>query len=426
MPSQNLLQNLSRFLQNSQSAVMTDCQGLFNVGSVDAGSTEPDTFSWPEQIEKVFQETAAQLAATANGEGWTIEGVSAEEERANLWAIQSLLLEASSARNLFQRALNRFQSSQNGQGKFTPADMTEVRQEAMNVFDRLLTAALAKWIVGIREAKPKTSAACSNGGTAKESQPMSEAESGGGLGSAVLPVSAQVRPPPELTAATLTEFRDGVHAVSALIGKLRALVPSGRDEPAVQAVRRLQRMTTLLESLGVATPQRTPPPPSEPIRMAPLAVRAFMDALADAFRPLAEQKGLRLAMTCDSSLTSVETDAPKLHRAASLLIGNAVHYTTQGGISLLAKGQGPDWTLTIEDTGPGIEPAKLGQLLTGLALGPDRLPHGVAVTRELVTLLGGSLDADSVLRRGSRFIIRLPRGRALVSASGSAPMRRAG
>jgi signal transduction histidine kinase len=208
-------------------------------------------------------------------------------------------------------------------------------------------------------------------------------------------------------------MREAVRAASMQLGKLRAVVPAGRDGAAVAALSHLQRMSSLLESLsgGSSTPTAAFAAP-EPTRFAPLAVRAFVDALGDAFRPLAEQKGLRFANNVDPSLVTVDTDAPKLHRATSLLLANAIQYTNQGGVTLSARNAGGDWLLSIEDTGPGIEPDKLTHILTGAAIGPDRIPHGLAVTRELIHLLGGHLDADSILRRGSRFTVCLPKTNA--------------
>lgn len=424
MPSPILLQRLSKFLQNSQTAIVADCQGIFNVGGLQDGN-DVGGFSWPEQIDTILDSASLQLTAAANGEGWNVEEISSEEDHANLWAIQSLILEASAARNVFQRSLNRFQSSQDGQGGFIPSEMTEVRLEAMNIFDRLLSASLAHWIVQRRDEGEPEAAEADELPEEAEKPPPRPAVSNS-LGSVVLPADAQVKLPSGITTAALKEIRDGIFAVSSLVGKLRVFLPSGTDDPAVQAVRRLQRMATLLESIGGMDPPRATAQAPEPIRVAPLAVRAFMDALAEAFRPLAEQKGLRLAMICDAGLTSVETDAPKLHRAASLLIGNAVQYTMQGGVSLAARGSGADWALTVEDTGPGIDPDKLGKLLTGQALGPDRIPHGIAVARELVQMLGGHLDADSVQRRGCRFTIRLPRGKNTPPLAAAVAARRPG
>jgi len=423
MLSPILLQRLSKFLQSSQPALARDFQGMFSVGVIDAPEAGTNSFSWPNQIDKIVGDAAAQLAAAANGEGWNIDGVSSDEEAVHLWSIQSLLLEATSARNLFHRSLNKFQSSLAGEGGFTPFEMTEVRQEAMNIFDRLLSSTLARWILNLKESdQEEQKEEGAKPPLPKEPEPVKDETHS--LGGAFLPAAVHIKPPTEMTSATLEDLRNGINSVSSLIGKLRAATPAGRDEPVVQALKRLQRMTTLLESLGVSSPQRATPVPNLPVRVAPLAVRSFADALAEAFRPLAEQKGLRFAIHCDPNLSTVETDAPKLHRAISLIIGNAIQYTAQGGVSIGTRAAGPDWTLTVEDTGPGIEPTKLAQLLSGQVLGPDRIPHGIAVARELVNMLGGHLDVDSVLKRGSRFAVCLPKTRSMPASSVPVAARR--
>lgn len=394
MPSPLLLQRLSKFLQNSRASLVTDCEGLLQTGDLSYDPALP-AFSWREQLDGMLEELAGQLEATAAGEGWNIDGVLSEEGGPEGAAIQSLLLEASVVRNFFLRTLNRFQATQAGQGGFTATEMTEIRQDTQDMFERLVTAALARWISQMK---------LDGGSGAGEEGSGSPASAGNREAPAILT-------PNESTAATVEEIREGLRAVSTQFGRMRVLLPGGRDNPATLAMHELQRMSSLLESLGVPGPPRPEPARQDPIRLAPLAVRSFVEALGDAFRPLAEQKGLRFAVNVEASLQNVDTDAPKLHRAASLLIGNAVQYTLTGGVSVTARASTGDWMLTIEDTGPGIEPGKLARLLTGGGRGKDRMPHGLAVTRELVQLLGGHLDADSILRRGSRFTICLPRSR---------------
>ncbi len=359
---------------------MTDCEALLQPADAAADGSPPSS-SWRERLGGVIGELAGQLESQAVGERRNSDGVLSDDRGTERAAIQSLLLETSIVRNFFLRTLNRFQATQAGLGGFTATEMTEIRQEAQDRFEQLVAAALPDWIGSLKTAP-------------------------GGDGN-----NAPILAPNESTAATVEKIREGLRSVSTQLGKMRVLLPGGRDGPATTAMHELQRMSSLLESLGVPGPARPEAARPNPIRLAPLAVRSFVEALADAFRPLAEQKGLRLVVNVEAGLQNVDTDAPKLHRAASLLIGNAVQYTVKGGVSVAARASGGDWTLTIEDTGPGIEPDKLARLLTGGGRGPDRVPHGLAVTRELVQLLGGHLDAESILRRGSRFTICLPRTR---------------
>jgi signal transduction histidine kinase len=350
---------------------------------------------WRHGLAPLLADIATQINARAEGEGWVVDGAVSDEGGANQGAVQCLLLEASMVRSFFMRALNRFQSTLAGERGISITEVSEVRQEALEIFDRISTGVLSNWILQLQ-------APAEAGSEMQEGEAGYENDAPAGM----VPIPAA----PESNITILEELRSCINSIGSQVGKLRAFAPPGSEAPTT-VVRQLQRMGTLLEGLGAPSKSVTEPLPTESVRVAPLAVRAFVEALGEAFRPLAEQKGLRFAIHVDSALTSVETDAPKLQRAASLLIGNAVHYTAKGGVSLSARATTGDWLLSVEDTGPGIEPNKLSRLLTGAVLGPDRVPHGLAVTRELVQLLGGHLDADSVLTRGSRFTICLPRAR---------------
>ena len=376
---------------------MSDCEALLQPADA-AGEASPPSFSWQKRLGGVIEELAGRLESKAVGDGRNTDGVLSGEAGVEDTTIRSLLLETSIVRNFFLRTLNRFQATQAGQGGFTATEMTEIRQEAQDLFEQLVAAELSDWINGSKTAP--------DGGEGDGSSPSPPAR---------IRQREPILTPNESTKATVEKIREGLRSVSTQLGKMRVLLPGGRDGPATTAMHELQRMSSLLESLGIPAPPRPETARLDPIRLAPLAVRSFVEALADAFRPLAEQKGLRLAVNVEAGLQNVDTDAPKLHRVASLLIGNAVQYTVKGGVSIAARAGGGDWTLTVEDTGPGIEPSKLAHLLTGSAMGPDRVPHGLAVTRELVQLLGGHLDAESTLRRGSRFTICLPRNRRAAS-----------
>ncbi len=397
MPSLNLLQRLSKFLHSSRTALVADCESVLQMENPAEGAKGSPTY-WRTQLGRLIEEVATQLAARAAGEGWNVNGVISDEGEDH-GAIQCLLLEASMVRNFFLRTLNRFQASQSGNSGFTAKDMTDVRQEALDIFDRITTASLSEWIRNLQDT-PLNGTAPANAVAAPPTEtPATPA-----------PAEKPAKTRADTTGLIVQEMREAVRAASMQLGKLRAVVPSGRDGAALAALSHLQRMSALLETLGGSSgPAPAAFTAPEPVRFAPLAVRAFADALADAFRPLAEQKGLRFTNSVDPSLVTVDTDAPKLHRAASLLLANAIQYTVNGGVSLAARNAGGDWLLSVEDTGPGIEPDKLAHLLTGAAIGPDRVPHGLAVTRELIHLLSGHLDADSILRRGSRFTICLPK-----------------
>jgi signal transduction histidine kinase len=144
-------------------------------------------------------------------------------------------------------------------------------------------------------------------------------------------------------------------------------------------------------------------------------VPSFVRVLAEAARPAAQKRGLRVDCLCNPGPQILQTDAAKLQRAATLLIDYAISLTDEGQVSIVsdrdAKGA---WTLEIRDTSAGIPPAILAKLLRGVAHAPENAAgqhdtsHGIALARDLVELLGGHLEATSDPGEGNCFVIVLP------------------
>jgi PAS domain S-box-containing protein len=115
----------------------------------------------------------------------------------------------------------------------------------------------------------------------------------------------------------------------------------------------------------------------------------------------------------------IVTDINKLRQVFINVLGNAVKFTEHGGIALrvLADREGadgPHLRVEIEDTGPGISPDEQAKLFrqfeqtksgqqTGTGTG-----LGLAISREFVRLMGGSITVSSQVGRGSVFVIHLP------------------
>ena len=141
----------------------------------------------------------------------------------------------------------------------------------------------------------------------------------------------------------------------------------------------------------------------------------LFEELLVAGQALAQAKGLAFAGTIDPDLGPVVTDESKIRRVAMNLLTNAVKYTTQGGINLDIRRDGSNhWTLTVTDSGVGIPPDEMENVFQEF----HRLPNaeketgaglGLAITRQLVALLGGTIEARSEFGRGSSFSVKLTR-----------------
>ena len=114
----------------------------------------------------------------------------------------------------------------------------------------------------------------------------------------------------------------------------------------------------------------------------------------------------------------VAADPTRLHQVVMNLLTNAVEAVRGGGQVEVALGRepdpggGPDWiSLTVADTGPGIEPEVLERIFDPFFT--TKRPGqgtgmGLAVVHGVVRGLGGAVDVDSAPGRGSRFTVRLP------------------
>jgi signal transduction histidine kinase len=106
----------------------------------------------------------------------------------------------------------------------------------------------------------------------------------------------------------------------------------------------------------------------------------------------------------------ITSDGDRVLQVVGNLLSNAFHATPDGGrISLELGQQNGNVHVAVEDTGPGIPPEMRERLFrpfvsqTGGGTG-----LGLAIAKELSAMLGGRLDLESEVGKGSRFELLLP------------------
>jgi CheY-like chemotaxis protein len=150
----------------------------------------------------------------------------------------------------------------------------------------------------------------------------------------------------------------------------------------------------------------------------------MLDDLEGIFRMRAEEKKLLFAVEYIGDLPRVVSgDETKLRQILINLLGNAVKFTEQGGITLRVRAlpreaDGFRLQMEIEDSGPGIAPQELGRLFqhfeqthTGRQSGTGT-GLGLAISREFARLMGGDITVTSRVGRGSIFRLEIPLGAA--------------
>lgn len=146
----------------------------------------------------------------------------------------------------------------------------------------------------------------------------------------------------------------------------------------------------------------------------------------ESFRLRAEEKGLAVVYSCATTMPpTCLGDAFRIRQIAENLIGNAVKYTDSGRVTVTADVFSGRFLLTVADTGRGMteeESRRIYDAFTRLpgAQGIDGVGLGLSITRELVTLLDGTIGLDTAPGRGSTFTVSIPVSVPAAAASASA------
>jgi signal transduction histidine kinase len=144
-----------------------------------------------------------------------------------------------------------------------------------------------------------------------------------------------------------------------------------------------------------------------------------LEALATV-KPLAHVKAITLdfAQAEDESLPLVLADEVRFKQVLYNLLSNAIKFTPNGGRVAVAITRAPVAGLlrtSISDTGPGIAPAELdrlfkpfSQLDNARTVTNPGTGLGLALSKQLAELMGGTVGVQAVAGQGARFFIDLP------------------
>ena len=144
--------------------------------------------------------------------------------------------------------------------------------------------------------------------------------------------------------------------------------------------------------------------------------------IEDMLQLKAKAKGLRFLIDNHANLPRyIETDEKKLRQVLINLLGNAIKFTQEGGISLRARMDGTckrtvvhvqetvRILFEIEDTGPGIAPDEIDTVFEAFAQtetgkqSKEGTGLGLPISRRFVQLMGGDITVTSIVGQGTIF-----------------------
>jgi signal transduction histidine kinase len=154
------------------------------------------------------------------------------------------------------------------------------------------------------------------------------------------------------------------------------------------------------------------------LRCKPTGVGKLVQCIVEAGAPLAWRSS-RIEIVADvpTEVPLVLIDPGRLEQALHNLLHNAVRHTSPGGIVAFVVAEEPESVIIqVKDTGEGIAPEDLPHIWerfyqaesarNGANSGAGL---GLALVKELIEAMNGSVEVESVVDEGSCFTIRLPR-----------------
>jgi len=153
-----------------------------------------------------------------------------------------------------------------------------------------------------------------------------------------------------------------------------------------------------------------------------VSIVSLVNDTVEQLRPQADKKQISIStqMTLDSAGGNdlvVLGNGSQLQRAITNVLQNAINYTPAGGsVSVSARAVGGDkLEIKVQDTGVGIDSADLPHIFDRFYRADKARTRetggtglGLAIVREIIARHHGSMDVESLVGRGSTFVILIP------------------
>lgn len=134
----------------------------------------------------------------------------------------------------------------------------------------------------------------------------------------------------------------------------------------------------------------------------------------DGMQPQAMAKHLRLTADIRVEDTMMcRSDAFRIKQVVNNLVSNAIKYTDKGEVTVTVVVANARLTISVTDTGCGMTPEEQQRVFLAFtrlpgAQGKEGVGLGLSITREIVQMLGGTINVSSRKGSGSKFKVVIP------------------
>ena len=171
------------------------------------------------------------------------------------------------------------------------------------------------------------------------------------------------------------------------------------------------------------------------ISPAPFDLHAQLSSVHTLFAHEADAKGLQLEVQIGADVPVwVEGDKDRLRQVLVNLMSNAVKFTDKGKVTLQARAMPPrgghqEISIVVEDTGIGIAGQHREMIFEGFRQADGSITRrfggtglGLAITKKILNAMGGRIEMESELGRGTRFTVVIDMPVVVREAPGDKPV----
>jgi PAS domain S-box-containing protein len=157
------------------------------------------------------------------------------------------------------------------------------------------------------------------------------------------------------------------------------------------------------------------------LRYEPVELRRLLASIQYIFTEVARQKNLGLFVEVNDIIPEkIVIDEVRLRQILLNIVGNAIKFTHQGYVKILASGSEDmsefNLEIRVEDTGIGIPPEQQDQIFAAFMQNDSKSTRryggtglGLTITQRLMAMMGGTVSLISHVEQGSTFILKFPK-----------------
>lgn len=152
------------------------------------------------------------------------------------------------------------------------------------------------------------------------------------------------------------------------------------------------------------------------IRPKPTSISEVFDDVELLLKPLCTTKQIVFSVSVDLAHAGNSfLDDSRLRQCLINLVGNAIKFTDDGAVELHASWADEQLSVTVTDSGPGISEEDLSKIRLpfwqGVNTGKAGTGLGLTITERLIDLMGGELNIESEIGRGTKVTFSIPAAR---------------